>query len=176
MIKKLFATLLVAAVAFMSTINVYAMSESELLAKAKQTYTVNGKTAVVPAEYIKTLEDYLNSFAVTEADCQYLANKIDELYTIAQAKDITTVEEFRQKAYSEAKTIAADITANTKMAVTLKGNGTVTVSRYDDKNTVFVELTGTTVAKNTGSASLLYVAGIITVLGASALVYKVRKA
>lgn len=174
--KSLLMVLLLAVISLAGITNVYAMTEDELRAKGNQTFDINGTPADIPASYIKLFNDYLDTFEVSEADCEYIAGQIDYLYGVAVAKNITNVVDLRKKAYAEVREVAANVTANTKATVTVNGNGVVTVSRYDDPSKVFAKIEGNTVAKNTGSVNLLYVAGIITLLGAGLLVYRVKKA
>ncbi len=178
--KNLFVILLLAVVTLAGVTNVYAMSEADLKAKASQDYYVNGVKADVPANYIKLLNDYLDAFNVSEADCQYIADQIDYLYSVAQTKNITNAKEMRQKAYAEVKTVASNVSANTKVKVTVEGNGVVDLKYYDDPSKTFRKIqfteNGEIIAKNTGSVSLLYVAGVVSLLGAGLLVYRIRKA
>ena len=50
---------------------------------------------------------------------------IDYLYSVAQTKNITDAKGMRQNAYSEVKSVASNISANTKVKVSVEGNGVV---------------------------------------------------
>ncbi|MBQ8131725.1 MAG: hypothetical protein IJ193_04465 [Bacilli bacterium] len=173
--KSLFGILVLVAVAFMSVTNVSAMTEAELRTHVKSSYTVGGTTVTVPAEYIKQFEDYLDAFEISSEDCQYIADQLDYLRNVAQNNGVKSASEFEQKCAAEIKAAVSRVSANTGVKATVLSNGKLQVSKYNKPNETFV-VAGTNIATNTGSASLLYIAGIITALGATLLVFRVRKA
>lgn len=173
--KSLFSILVLAAVAIMSVTNVSAMTEAELRTHVKSSYTVGNTTVTVPAEYIKQFEDYLDAFEISSGDCQYIADQLDYLRGVAQRNRVKSASEFEQRCAGDIKDVVAKVSANTGVHATVLSNGKLQVSKYNKPNETFV-VAGTHIATNTGSASLLYVAGIITALGATLLVFRVRKA
>lgn len=173
--KSLFGILVLVAVAFMSVTNVSAMTEAELRTHVKSSYTVNGTTVTVPAEYIKQFEDYLDAFEISAEDCQFIADQLDYLRGVAQANGVKSASEFERKCAAEIKAAVSRVSANTGVKATVLSNGKLQVSKYNKPNETFV-VVGTNIATNTGSASLLYIAGIITAIGATLLVFRVRKA
>lgn len=170
--KRLFSVLLVV-VAFMGIVNVKAMSEDELKAKVSGSFDINGVSLSIPKSYIKQLNDYLNEFEVSSDDCQYIADQVDILVNAAKTKGVKSISDFRKKCASEIKTACANVSANTKIKATVLSDGSVSVSRYNS-NEEYSRLYN--VIQNTGLVNILCIAGIISVLGAGLLVFKLRKA
>ena len=172
--KKLFVALMLVALTFMSVVNVDAMTEAQLRNKVGSSITIDGNTIAIPAAYLTQLDNYLDEFAVSSADCDYIAAQMDSLIATARAQHVTSAEDFYNKCSDEAKAVAANITANTGVKVTVLSNGKVQVNKYNS-NEVWGVI-DTKVITNTSSASFLYIAGAITALGAALLVFRVRNA
>ena len=166
---------IVALLAFFCTRNVFAMTEAELTAKVKATYTVNGKELKVPQKYINMYDDYVSQYDLSSEDCQYIADQIDKLFAAAKSKGVTSVEEMDDKCKAELKQACADVSANTGIKATILSDGRVSVSKYNNKNEVF-GIIDVNLATNTGSANIVLIAGVIALIGAGLLVFKVKKA
>lgn len=172
--KKL-GLMIVAVIAFIATKNVYAMTEAELTAKVKATYDINGHALKVPEKYVNLYEDYVDQYELTSEDCQYIADQIDMLVAAAKKNGVTSVNQLDDKCAEELRTACANVSAHTGVKATLLSDGRVSVSKYNNPNEVFA-IIGVNIATNTGSTALVYIAGIISLIGASLLVYKVKKA
>lgn len=172
--KKIFLVI-VAVFTLFSTKNVLAMTEAELTAKVKATYDINGHQLSVPTKYINLYDDYVNQYELTSADCQYIADQIDMLVSAARNNGVTSIKDLQTKCAEELRTACANVSANTGVKATVLANGKVSVSKYNNPNEVFA-IIGVNVATNTGPASLVYIAGMITLIGAGLLVYKIKKA
>ncbi len=172
--KKIFLVI-VAILALFTTKNVFAMSEAELTAKVKATYDINGHQLKVPTKYVNLYEDYVDQYELTSEDCQYIADQIDMIVAAAKKNGVTSVKELQTKCAEELRTACANVSANTGVKATILADGRVSVSKYNNPNEIFA-IIGVNIATNTGSASLVFIAGIITLIGASLLVYKIKKA
>ena len=166
---------IVALVAMLGARNVYALSEADLTAKVHASYDVNGKTLTIPTKYVNMYDDYVSQYELSGEDCQYIADQIDKLLAAARTNGVTSVEELDDKCKAELRQACADVSANTGVKATILSDGRVSVSKYNNKNEVF-GIIDVNIATNTGSANILYIAGIIALIGAGLLVYKVKKA
>lgn len=173
--KGLFAVLLAVAIMLVGMTNVDAMTEAELQQKFETPIQVGDSTIRIPQYYLNLVADYLNQFEVTAEDCQYVADQMDILIKIAQNEGITTWDEFEKKHPDDIRRACANVSANTGIKATVLSNGKVSISKYNRPNEVFA-IINVNLLKNTGSANILYIAGIITLLGAGLLVSQVRKA
>ena len=173
--KKKILLGIVALVALFCTKNVFAMTEAELTAKVKASYEVNGKTLKVPENYVNMYDDYVSQYELSSEDCQYIANQIDKLLAAARANGVKSVDELDDKCKAELRQACADVSANTGIKATILSDGRVSVSKYNNKNEVF-GIIGVNIATNTGSANIIYIAGVIALIGAGLLVFKVKKA
>ena len=172
---KKFGLMIIAIIALFSTKNVFAMTEAELTSKVKATYDINGHKLKVPTKYVNLYDDYVSEYELTGEDCQYIADQIDMIVEAARRNGVTSVKELETKCAEELRKACANVSANTGVKATLLSDGRVSVSKYNNPNEVFA-IIGVHIATNTGSTGLVYVAGLITLLGASLLVYKVKKA
>ena len=177
MVKKaLLIVVLSLSIMFCGVLSVSAMSENDLMTKIKTPVEVNnGSSLTVPQYYINLAEDYFDQFDVSSKDCDYIAKEMDKLIKLAKKDNITSWEEFGNKYTDEIKKACANVSANTGIKVTVLSNGKVSVSKYNNPNEVFA-IVNAHLLKNTGSANILYIAGIITLLGAGIFVTKVKKA
>lgn len=172
--KKL-GLILAAVIVLFSTKNVFAMTEAELTTKVKATYDINGNQLKVPEKYVNLYDDYVSQYELTSADCQYIADQIDMLVAAARKNGVTSIKELSTKCAEELRQACANVSANTGVKATVLSDGRVSVSKYNNPNEVFA-IIGVHIATNTGSTNLIYIAGLITLLGASLLVYKIKKA
>lgn len=173
--KGLFAVILAIAVMFASVVDVFAMSETELMNKFKTPIDVNGTELKIPQYYLNLAEDYFDQFKVSEKDCQYVADEMDKLIKLAKQDGITTWDEFAKKHPEEIRQACANVSANTGIKATVLSNGKVSISKYNKPNEVFA-IINVNILKNTGSAKVIYIAGILALIGAGLLVFQVRKA
>ena len=173
--KSLFAVFVLVSSLLMAIPSVHAMSEQDLSTKVKATYNINGNSIKISQRYINLFEDYISQFDISSEDCQYIADQIDILEKAAKAKGVTSTKDFQKKCAAEIKAACANVSAHTGIKATVLSNGRVSVSKYNMPNEVFTILR-TTIATNTGSASIIVIASTITLLGAILLVRKAKKA
>lgn len=175
--KGLMVVVAVFAAVFMFTgvKNVSAMTENDLRTKVNAGATINGNTITVPTRYLNLFNDYLDQYELTDSDCQYISDQIDVLIDAARNNGVTSFADMETKCASQIRQACANVSANTGVKATVLSNGNVSVSKYQLPNEVFA-VVGTHLAVNTGTASLLFIAGIITLIGVCLLVNKARKA
>ena len=173
--KKKILLGIVALLAFLCTKNVFALSEAELTAKVHASYDVNGETLTIPTKYVNMYDDYVSQYELSSEDCQYIADQIDILLAAARSNGVTKIEEIDDKCKAELRQACADVSANTGVKATILSDGRVSVSKYNNKDEVF-GIIDVNIATNTGSANILYIAGVIALIGAGLLVFKVKKA
>ena len=172
---KKIGLLLAALIVLLSTKNVFAMTEAELTTKVKATYDINGNQLKVPEKYVNLYDDYVSQYELTSADCQYIADQIDMIVAAARKNGVTSIKELSTKCAEELRQACANVSANTGVKATVLSDGRVSVSKYNNPNEVFA-IIGVHIATNTSTPSIVYIAGLITLIGASLLVYKIKKA
>lgn len=162
-------------VTMLFTKNVYAMTEAELTAKVKDTYDINGNMLKVPTKYVNMYEDYVSQYDLSSDDCQYIADQIDKIVAAMRTNGVTNVKEIDKKCKTELKQACADVSANTGVKATVLSDGRVSVSKYNNSNEVF-GIVDVNLATNTGAVNILYIAGIISLIGIGLIVFEAKKA
>jgi len=157
------------------TKNVFAMTEEELTAKVKATYDINGNMLKVPTKYVNMYEDYVSQYDLTSEDCQYIADQIDKIAAAMRTNGVTNVKEIDKKCKKELRQACADVSANTGVKATVLSDGRVSVSKYNNSKEVF-GIVDVNLATNTGSVNILYIAGIITLIGIGLVTFEIKKA
>ena len=157
------------------TKNVFAMTEDELTAKVKATYDINGNMLKVPTKYVNMYEDYVSQYELSSEDCQYIANQIDKIVAAMRTNGVTNVKEIDKKCKQELKQACADVSANTGVKATVLSDGRVSVSKYNNNQEVF-GIIDVNLATNTGSTNILYIVGIITLIGIGLVTIEIKKA
>lgn len=169
--KKVFAALFVL-VLFLGVVNVKAMTESELKTKMTNGYVVDGK-AVKPSDYqVSEIERYLNKYEVSETDCTFIAEKMDEIYELAKADKAKSFTELSSANKSKVVSIVAEISSKTSVKASLTNDGVLTIFESDGK-TVFTKITDKDIAKQTGvNYYVLAFAGFVSVFGVAYIAKK----
>ena len=116
-IKKLLLVIVVLLLSVMS-INVNAMSESELVTKIKKTYVVNGVELKVSDSQLTELERYLNKNELSSEDCDFISNKIDEVVKLAQDAKATSYSDLTNDEATKLIAIVSDVSENTSIKAT----------------------------------------------------------
>lgn len=169
--KKIFVTLFAAMLLF-GAMNVKAISESELLAKLKQGYVVDGETVKASDYQVSEAERYLNKYDVSDADATFISQKIDEVYELAKADKAKSFTELSSANKAKVVEIVAEISKKTSVKATLTNNGVLTIYESDGK-TVFAKIVDKDITKQTGVNNYVLVfAGVVSVLGVAYIVKK----
>ena len=157
---------------FVGMINVKATTESELKTKMEKGYVVNG-TEIKPTAYqMSEIERYLNKYEVSDEDCTFIANKMDEIYEIAKANKAKSFTELSSANKSKIVAIVAEISSKTSVNATLTSDGVLTIFESDGK-TIFCKITDKDITKQTGVSNYVLVfAGFASVFGVAYIVKK----
>ena len=163
--------ILSAAALLLFTPKVSAMTESELENKLTKEYTINGATFKANDSQIAQIQRYLANNEISESDCEYIANQIDNVVDIIKSSGATKLSEVKGTYYDKIVAVASNISKNTKVKVTLSSNGVLSV--YNTNGTLFTKITN--VIKNTSALDLMIVAASISTVGAIYFANKTRK-
>ena len=68
----------------LTTVNVNAMSKSELETKLTKSYTVNGTTFKLSTGDANKVKSYLEQNEISETDCDYIAAQLDKAIEIVE--------------------------------------------------------------------------------------------
>jgi hypothetical protein len=159
---------------FMITPKANAMTESQLKEKLSATYTINGKTVQATSAQIKAMEDYLNTYEVSESDCDYIANKFDEAINVLKENGATSVEELTASQKKELTAIVNSISSNTSVKASVDKNEGLIIK--DPDGNVFYTAGELNVIKYTNHSYLMLIAtGLITLAGVSLVIRKTKK-
>lgn len=168
--KSLMAVVLTVVVGVAS---VGAMSESDLEAKLTKAYTINGVTYQATAAEKNQIARYLANNEISATDADYIATKFDEAIAAIDASDTTAASfaKMPESVKTKLKAVAADITANTAVKVTVEKG---TISLYNTDGTKASEFS--TLVKQTDSkiAIIAGIALVVTVAGAFMVVRQVK--
>lgn len=169
--KKILVALF-AIMLFLGITNVKATTEDELKEKIKNGYVVN-KTEVKPTVYqINEMERYLNKYEISDADCTFIAEKMDEIYEMAKVDNAKTFTDLSKSSKTKAVAIVAEISNKTSVKATLTSDGVLTIFESDGK-TVFCKIIDKHLTKQTGVSNyVLAFAGFASVFGVAYIVKK----
>ena len=175
--KNLIKIALVALTGFVltATINVKAMSESELLQKFTATYNINGYQFHLNESDKVLVKRYLDENDVSAKDADYIAGKVDEAIKILRdsgAKDLSHFSKLPFSTRSQLKVLVKDIASNTSVKATAT-KGTIII--YNKDSSVFAEINS--LVKETGSNMYVIptIALVIVIAGAAVITRKLRK-
>ena len=170
--KKVLLTLIVTL--FVGMISVNEMTEKDLRKRFNETITIGGTTYAVSAGDKKLVDDYLAKYEVSDKDCKYISDRIDEAIAIVKAEGTVEAKDFSKATKTKLKALVADIAANTSVKATVT-EGALIILNSD--GSTFAEVTK--LVKQTGTdnniAMIAGVAFIITLVGTCLVVRQVRK-
>ena len=92
-------------VGFLTMTNVHAMTESDLLAKIKSSYNINGENVKLDSSYVTLAERYFDENDLSESDMNYISNKIDAVVNIMQNDSTADISKLSTTAKNEVKQI-----------------------------------------------------------------------
>lgn len=175
--KNVIKIALVALISFVliGTVQVKAMSESELLSKLSATYDINGYKFHMSESDKALAKRYLDENNVSAKDADYIAAKVDEAVKILRdsgAKDLSDFSKLSSATKSKLKALVADIASNTSVKATVT-KGAVVI--YNADGSVFAEMNK--LVKDTGSEMYVIPALALLVVAAGGVVItrKLRK-
>lgn len=156
------------------TVNVKAVTESELKTKLLNGFEVAGEV-VKPTDAQKNeIERYLNKYDISESDATTISNKIDEIVSLAKADGAKNFTELSSSSKSKIVSIVAEISNQTSVKASLTNDGALTIYESDGK-TVFTKISDKDIAKQTGSSNITYLVALVMVAMGSVYVYKKAK-
>ena len=160
---------------FVFAISVNAMTEDELYAKFEQTISLNGSTYSLSSSDLNLAKQYLRQNDLTDADCDYIAGKIDEAITIIKGEGNANFKNYSQTAKNKLKALVEDVDQNTSIHATVT-NGSVVVYNTDGV-TKFAEVDH--LVKQTGvetnTALIVVLSFIVVSAGACFVVRQVKQ-
>ena len=172
--KKFLLSLAIVGMLFVA-MPVHALSEADLAAKFKKSFKVGNDTVSIDSDTKVLVERYLNTYEVSEEDCEYIANKIDEAISILQKDGHYEVSKMSTSTKDKLKALVTDVSSHTNVKGTTK-KGAVVIYKPNSTET-FAEVTR--LVKQTGNetntiAIVASVALLITVAGACLVVRQVK--
>ena len=171
--KKIF--LVIALVMFAGIYNVKAMTESELRTKLENGFVINGETIKPNSYQLSEIDRYLAKYEVSNIDCDFISEKIDEIYDIAKASGAKSFTDLKDSDKTKIVSIVAEISNNTTVKANLTKNGVLTIYESDGK-TPFTEVKDKDITKQTGENNLVFVvASVIAVFGVAYVAKKAIK-
>ena len=173
--KKVFLSLVLAVVMFAGMFSVKAMTESALRTKLANGFEVGGET-IKPTDYqLSEIDRYLAKYELSETDCDFINDKVDEIYNIAKASGAKSFTDLSDSDVSKVIAIVAEISSKTSVKASLTKNGLLTVYESDGK-TPFTEIQDKDVTKQTDENNLVFVvASVIAVFGVAYVAKKAIK-
>ena len=172
--KKVYIVFALVVSLFVGIKSTSAMTEAQLKAKLDEVFKVAGKEYVFKDSTKVLFERYLDSYEVSEADCQYISDRIDEAIGIIQAAKNADFKSLTKAQKDQLKALVEKVSANTSVKATVT-NGSVVV--YKPDGAVFAEVTDP--IKQTGLetspvAMMASVSFLITLAGACLVVRQVK--
>lgn len=160
----------------LTTVNVNAMSKSELETKLTKSYTVNGTTFKLSTGDANKVKSYLEQNEISETDCDYIAAQLDKAIEIVKNSGVKDLSKLSTSSKNEIKALVNNVGANTAVPVSIK-NGNLFVGYVDEPTKAFYNDKGDvkTDVKYTSGNIVLTVAASIAVIGIVAIAAKAKK-
>ena len=152
--KKIF--LILASIVLLGTINVKAMTESDLKTKLQNGFEIKGEVIKPTAYQLNEINRYLDKYEVSSDHLTYISNKIDEIYNIAKEAGAKSFTDLPSDKVGDIVKIVALISENTSVKASLTNNGVLTIYESDGK-TPFTVIEDKDIAKKTGTNNTLFV-------------------
>lgn len=160
----------------LTTVNVNAMSKSELETKLTKSYTVNGTTFKLSTGDANKVKSYLEQNEISETDCDYIAAQLDKAIEIVENSGVKDLSKLSTSSKNEIKVLVNNVGANTAVPVSIK-NGNLFVGYVDEPTKAFYndKVDVKTDVKYTSGNIVLTVAASIAVIGIVAIAAKAKK-
>ena len=176
--KKVYVVFALVVSLFVGIKSASAMTEAQLKEKMFQTFTINGHEFKITDSTKVLVERYLDSYDVSEADCQYIADRIDEAINIIKASGKSKIDDLTKTQKNQLKALVEKVSANTSVKATVTKGSVVVYKPDSTNNAVFAEVTDP--IKQTGLetspvAMMASVSFLITLAGACLVVRQVKE-
>ena len=160
----------------LTTVNVNAMSKSELETKLTKSYTVNGTTFKLSTGDANKVKSYLEQNEISETDCDYIAAQLDKAIEIVENSGVKDLSKLSSSSKNEIKALVNNVGATTAVPVSIK-NGNLFVGYVDEPTKAFYndKVNVKTDVKYTSGNIVLTVAASIAVIGIVAIAAKAKK-
>ena len=170
--KKLGLFVLIA-VLFLGFTNVYAKTEKELQDMLTQTITVGkGKYALSDGDKV-LVERYFNQNEVSEADCDYIAERVNQAISIIQGEGHVDFKNLSKTAKDKLKALVAEISANTSVKATVTKNSVI-VYNSDDTHVEVTHLVKQTGSETSKIAIIASISVLIVAVGTCLVIKQVK--
>lgn len=166
---------LVVAVLF-TTVNVNAMSKSELEEKLTKTYTVNGTSFRLETKDANKVKTYLAENDISESDCDYIAGQVDKAIAILEASGVTKIENLSTSDKNSIKALINEVGSNTDVPVSIS-NGKLFVGYVNEPTKAFYEdkVDLTSDVKYTNANLYVTIACAVAIIGIAAIAVSAKK-
>ena len=172
--KKL-SYLLLAALLFVGLLKVDALSEEKLKEALTQTITINGTEWSVYRSTKAAIERYLNQYDVSEADADYINERINTAISIIKSEGQTDFSILSASAKNKLKALVVEISNNTSVKATVTDGSVVVLTPSGDTFYEVDHLVKQTGSSMTTTAIVTAVSFVIVAAGACLVVKQVKE-
>ena len=155
------------------TLNVKALDEAGLKEKLFQTITVGKTEYKLSSGERKMVEDYLDQNELSEADCTYIGNKIDEAISIIKGQGNVNFTKYPQNVKDELKGLVNNISNSTNVKASLTKEG-LTVKNADGSTVVITSLVKQTGYETSKMALIISLSFIIVAVGTGFVIKQIK--
>ena len=171
--KKIVFLALVIGLLFVGTMNVNALTESELKEKLFQTIKVGGNDFSIPNDKRKIVETYLEQNEISEKDATYIGEQIDKAIAIIKKQGNVDFTKYSQSVKDELKGLVTDISKNTDVKASLTKEG-LTVKNTDGSEVVITNLVKQTGYESSKTAIIVAISFLIVAVGTGLVIKQVK--
>ena len=171
--KKLGFIFLFISVFFIGTLNVKAMTETELKDKLYQTVTVGGKKYTLSDEQKVITDRYLEKNEISSKDADIIWEKVQKAINIIKEQGNTNFTKYPQSVKNSLKALVAEISSETSVKATLTKDG-LEVKNSDGSNVIIdgpVKRTGYETSK---TAIIAGISILIVAVGTCLIIKQVK--
>ena len=172
--KKL-SYLLLAALLFVGLLKVDALSEAKLKEALTQTITINGTEWSVDGSTKAAIERYLNQYDVSEADADYINERINTAISIIKSEGQTDFSKLSASAKNKLKALVVEISDHTSVKATVTNGSVVVLTPSGDTFYEVDHLVKQTGSSMTTTAIVTAVSFVIVAAGACLVVKQVKE-
>lgn len=172
--KKL-SYLLLAALLFVGLLKVDALSEEKLKEALTQTITINGTEWSVDSSTKAAIERYLNQYDVSEADADYINERINTAISIIKSEGQTDFSKLSASAKNKLKALVVEISDHTSVKATVTNGSVVVLTPSGDTFYEVDNLVKQTGSSMTTTAIVTAVSFVIVAAGACLVVKQVKE-
>ena len=169
--KKNIVLLIAFLVVILGVNSVYAISESQLKTKLTQSYEINGGKYYIGSELKVLAERYLDQYDVSEADCDYIAERIDLAVDILRNAGVVDARKLSAGEKNQLKKLVSEINANTSVKATVTKDAVVI---YDENGNVFAEANRLVKQTDNNTNIMILAACLIAFTGIALIIRQAR--